>query len=107
MVMLALHGIDAFGLEVSRTAVDVAKDYAAQELSKSAEDPFPRSRPVTRSLLDGGRGAVRFVVGNFFSSDWEGECQRDSDEPEAGFDLIYDYTVGLEVWWDKQHDSSY
>ena len=91
--MLALHGFDASGLEVSQTAVNVANNYAVAELSKPANDHFAQSQPARESVFDREKGNVQFVSGDFFKIDWESQCQREIDQSEAGFDLIYDYTV--------------
>lgn len=37
-------------------------------------------------------GQVHIVEGDFFKDDW---CKKESIQSEGGFDLIYDYTVGL------------
>ncbi|OJJ87926.1 uncharacterized protein ASPGLDRAFT_164579 [Aspergillus glaucus CBS 516.65] len=77
VVMLALHGFDVVGLEVSATGVTVAKEYASNELSKPQEYNFGAS------WVDTQRGSVSFIEGDFFKSDWE---------QEKKYDLIYDYT---------------
>lgn len=88
VVMLALHGFDAYGVEVSQTAVDACEAYAKEQLSRPEAYNFG---PGSSSAREAGvRGTVTFVVGDFFKRDWEGEFQKDGD---AGFDLIYDYTV--------------
>lgn len=85
--MLALHGFDAFGLEVSQRAVDSANAYAEAELSRPSTYNFADedSRAAHRP------GTVNFVRGDFFHRDWEASCFADCDA--QGFDLIYDYTV--------------
>ncbi|KAJ3537533.1 hypothetical protein NM208_g6271 [Fusarium decemcellulare] len=82
VVMLALHGFDVYGLEVSQTGGQAAEDYAATELAGPSGYNFgsPDTRP------NEGVGNVKIVVGDFFTRDWETECGG------TGFDLVYDYT---------------
>lgn len=83
--MLALHGFDAYGLEISQTAVTEADKYASAELKEPTGYNFgstgsPQEKP----------GTVKFVEGDFFSGDWEKKwCNGEK------FDLIYDYTVSF------------
>ncbi|KAH8432480.1 uncharacterized protein LDX57_010117 [Aspergillus melleus] len=63
VVMLALHGFDVYGLDVSATGVSTAKEYARGELANPQ--------------------GYNFGSGDFFKSDWEDGMK---------FDLIYDYT---------------
>ncbi|KAF2752072.1 S-adenosyl-L-methionine-dependent methyltransferase [Sporormia fimetaria CBS 119925] len=83
-VMLALHGFDAWGLEISETAVETAQGYAAGQLKEPSSDNFPKvdgwSRPEA--------GSVAFVQGDFFKRDWEKAIPGD----DKRFDVIYDYT---------------
>jgi hypothetical protein len=84
--MMALHGFDAYGLEVSSTAVAAAKDYAVTQMASPSPDNFASS--VGGALASPGE--VTFLEGDYFSRDWEERlpwrCRR--------FDIIYDYTVG-------------
>lgn len=92
VAMLALHGYDAYGLEVCDRAVQAAREYAAGELAAPSERNFSDGGQQER-YVKGGRGIGRaeFVVGDFFSTDWEeAACSR---EGGRAFDLIYDYTV--------------
>ncbi|KAK4187676.1 S-adenosyl-L-methionine-dependent methyltransferase [Podospora australis] len=87
VAMLALHGFNVYGLDISETGVETARKYAAAELSSPAEHnfsspDFPRDK----------RGAVTFIAGNFFSRDWETKCCADVEDAFEGFDVIYDYT---------------
>ncbi|KEF51061.1 uncharacterized protein A1O9_12877 [Exophiala aquamarina CBS 119918] len=85
--MLALHGLDAYGLEVSQTAVSAGNTHAKAELTNPSAQNF--SDPEKRPSVE--QGNVKFVVGDFFKSDWVGECQQEKSTLK-GFDLIYDYT---------------
>ena len=86
VVMLALHGFDAVGLEISATAVAEARKYAATEMSRPQEYNFGQARSETRDA-----GSATFVVGDFFESGWE--KSEEVLNAAFGFDLVYDYTV--------------
>lgn len=81
--MLALHGFDAYGLEISARGAEAARQYVASELAEPSEANFgdasqwPKSDP----------GAAKAVAGDFFARGWEAECGG------GAFDLVYDYTV--------------
>ncbi|OTB18792.1 hypothetical protein K445DRAFT_307680 [Daldinia sp. EC12] len=85
VVMLALHGFDAYGLEVSKKGVEVARAYAANELAEPRAFNYGNKEewPVEK------RGEVHFIAGDFFRKGWEAQC---GDTKLEGFDLIYDYT---------------
>lgn len=84
--MLALHGFDAYGLEVSEKGAEVAREYAASQLAQPGPANFGSEKqwPVDQA------GNARIIAGDFFKRDWEHDC---AEGGEAGFDLIYDYTV--------------
>ncbi|EPS37478.1 hypothetical protein H072_8833 [Dactylellina haptotyla CBS 200.50] len=68
VLLFASHGLNAFGLELSPSAVVEAR--------KNAEkNPAPA-------------GTHTFVTGDFFTKDWQGK----EDGIPAGFDIVYDYT---------------
>ena len=69
---------DAFGLEVSETAVK--RCYEEQ-------DTNGLKYPVRDEIS--GAGAVKFMHGDFFGTDWTINIEGDGK-----VDLIYDYTVG-------------
>jgi hypothetical protein len=77
VILLATHGFDTVGLEISAQAVDTARSYAASASSVKS---------TTQSL---DRGELDFVKGDFFSQDWQSNALGGTD----GFDLVYDYTV--------------
>ncbi|KAI1370435.1 S-adenosyl-L-methionine-dependent methyltransferase [Hypoxylon crocopeplum] len=87
VVMLALHGFNVYGLEVSPKGVEIAKAYAAAELCKPSADNFASAdgSQVAGSSI----GAVKFLQSDFFKTDWEKDVAIDGVQ---GFDLIYDYT---------------
>lgn len=79
VVMLALHGFDAIGLEISQKGVSVAEEYACRELQMTQEYNFG---PAWTGKY--GRGSVSFIHGDFF---------QPGSATEKKFDVIYDYTV--------------
>lgn len=83
MVMLALHGFDVYGLEVSATGIVHASKFAKAELATPQLYNFGQAWG-TREQGRESRGEVTFIEGDFFQKDWEIGVQ---------FDLIYDYTV--------------
>lgn len=85
VAMLALHGFDVWGLEVSATGAQEARDYAARELAEPQEYNFGDSH-----LPDEQPGTVTIIAGDFFVRDWEQTLPQEGFE---GFDLVYDYTV--------------
>lgn len=88
--MLALHGFDAYGLEISQTAVSEAERYASAEMA----DPGSHNFAPAGNCKGKQPGAVKFVEGDFFVSDWQ-----NGEGGDAQFDLIYDYTVCVLVSW--------
>lgn len=83
--MLALHGFDVYGLDVSATGVAIARGYAGKELAAPQAHNFGQHWSSAESE-ERTIGKITFVEGDFFQAGWE---------PEAPFDLIYDYTVRL------------
>lgn len=84
-MMLALHGFDVYGLEVSGTAVSVAKEYVRNEVANPRAYNFGLSREEGQE----GSGEVTIIQGDFFKLDWDNGIK---------FDLIYDYTVCFCYW---------
>ena len=82
--MLALHGLDVVGLEISEKGADVARAYAEAELASPHSYNFGSAESGTQDSA----GKVQVIAGDFFKRGWEVDaCVGD------GFDLIYDYTV--------------
>ena len=79
VVMLALHGFDVIGLEVSQKGVSVAEEYACKELQMPQVYNFGAAQTKKYE-----RGSVSFIHGDFFQPD----CAAGEK-----FDVIYDYTV--------------
>lgn len=84
--MLALHGFDVYGLEVSEKGTQAAKTYAASELVR----PHDHNYGNREEWLSTPPGAVTIIMGNFFEPDWQA---RYFEHGFIKFDLIYDYTV--------------
>lgn len=85
--MLALHGFDAYGLEISTTAVREAEIYAESEMKNPSAYHFGAQKRRVESP-----GTATFLLGDFFSSDWERKGDVDGN---TEFDLAYDYTVRI------------
>ncbi len=81
VLLLASFGYDAYGLDISSTAI--AK---CQEFAREHAPDFP-PRPEAQ-----GTGKVAFLVGDFFQDGW-----LHQEEGGSSFDLIYDYTVGAQI----------
>ncbi|RKK06685.1 hypothetical protein BFJ68_g17884 [Fusarium oxysporum] len=81
VAMLALHGFEVHGLEVSHKGCEVAENYAAAELREPSEYNFGNSHKSSRST-----GSIKIIEGDFFSREWEARAGGDR------FDLIFDYT---------------
>jgi len=81
--MLALHGFDAYGLDISATGVAAAKAFTSKELQNPSATNFGLNHDNKEFQ---SRGNVKFLEGNFFASEWENEAGGE-------FDLVYDYTV--------------
>lgn len=90
VLLLAGFGYDALGLEVSEGAVRRCWEEWEKEKERGKGEG---GMYAVRDEEGVGAGEVRFVRGDFFAG--EGEWMGDG---EGGFDLIYDYTVGGEVF---------
>ncbi|EQL03908.1 thiopurine S-methyltransferase family protein [Ophiocordyceps sinensis CO18] len=85
VAMLALHGFDVYGLEVSDTGARVAKSYALSELDHPARHNYGNRE----EWLPTTPGKLKIITGDFFKRDWQATC---ADQVVTRFDLIYDYT---------------
>ncbi|KAJ5630924.1 uncharacterized protein N7484_011024 [Penicillium longicatenatum] len=77
VLLLASFGYDAYGLEVSATAVDACKKEEKENHS------WYRVRDEKA-----GKGKTTFVQGDFFDDAWLNKIEVSRN----GFDIIYDYT---------------
>lgn len=77
VLLLASFGYDAYGLEISKSAVQTCEEEK-------------RTNGTKYSVKDEavGAGEAKFLVGDFFADDWVEEV-----EGPGKFELIYDYTV--------------
>ncbi|KAG6010016.1 hypothetical protein E4U21_000457 [Claviceps maximensis] len=84
VAMLALHGFDVYGLEVSSKGAQIARDYVTRELESPQDYNYgPKGRFQTQV------GSVQIITADFFDRDWETLL---GGAGKRGFDLIYDYT---------------
>lgn len=94
ILLFASHGYNAYGLDVSQTAVD-----ACRELDKEQGDDATRY-PVQDAKV--GRGSRHFLAADFFKDDLISHTNG------GNFDIIYDYTFlcaitpELRPQWSKQ-----
>ena len=85
VLLLSSFGYDAYGLELSETALK----RALEEQEKNAHKYAARDPKV-------GKGAVQFLNGDFFdSTTWKqgGSSVGEKLAQKGTFDLIFDYTV--------------
>ena len=83
VLLLASFGYDAYGLEISETAVKRCEE----EKAKNGKNYDTQDETV-------GVGTVKFVQGDFFKDEWLKILDL---KGESRFDLVYDYTVGFPV----------
>ncbi|KAI9670494.1 MAG: hypothetical protein M1817_004361 [Caeruleum heppii] len=76
VLLLASFGYDAYGLEISQSAVDKCREFAREH----AQDYPARDKEV-------GLGNVTFVTGDYFKDDWFRDIRG-----QPCFELLYDYT---------------
>lgn len=81
--MLALNGIETWGLEISQKAVGMANQNIELQLASPLVGNFGEGEKPSEVA------PAKVILGDFFKHDWEGEIGKDFE----GFDLIYDYTV--------------
>lgn len=77
VLLLSAYGYDAYGLDVSETALEAAKETER----KMRGDEMYEIQGVEK-------GSVNWIVGDFFTDEF-----LKGVEGEGTFDLIYDYTV--------------
>ena len=77
VLLLASFGYDAYGLDISSSAVEKCKEFA-----RDHEKDYPPRDPKH------GAGRAAFLTGDFFKDDW-------LEEVDGGrtFEILYDYTV--------------
>ncbi|KAL4790419.1 S-adenosyl-L-methionine-dependent methyltransferase [Aspergillus venezuelensis] len=118
VVALALHGFDAYGIEISATAVSEARCYAKEQFKGPSAYNYADVEygPEAQFALVAGssEGTARFVQGDFFEEDWLEETHmgmgsgsgigRCNAENAGKFDLIYDYTFLCALHPSRRHD---
>ncbi|KAI9809404.1 MAG: hypothetical protein M1826_003917 [Phylliscum demangeonii] len=75
VLLLSSFGFDAYGLEISASALEKSKEFARTH----AGDYPPRT--------EAGPGSVTFLLGDFFEDNWRQEVKGG-----GSFELCYDYT---------------
>ncbi|KAL8775036.1 MAG: hypothetical protein Q9209_000515 [Squamulea sp. 1 TL-2023] len=75
VLLLASHGYDAYGLEVSEKAVE-----------RCLEEKKNKGYKYMADMHSDGGGKSTFLKGDFFATQWTDAV------PDGKFDLIYDYT---------------
>ena len=85
VLLLASFGYDAYGLEISESAVKASEKYR-QDHSNDAEYDTKDQKV--------GRGSITFLFGDFFqpSSTWHQVSSETQSKVPNEFDLVYDYT---------------
>ena len=89
VLVLAAFGYDALGVEVSPNAVQACEKFAESVIMRErAGDDIGDFEIKDKSI---GRGKASFITGDFYKDDW---ARQDLGSDSAGYDIIYDYTVG-------------
>ena len=85
VLLLASFGYDAYGLEISESAVKAAEKY--RQGHSNDEEYAPKDQKI-------GQGNINFVIGNFFQppSTWHQVSSESQIQVPDTFDLVYDYT---------------
>ena len=78
VLLLASHGYEAYGLEISDKAVE-----------KCLEEKKTNGHTYSSNAHSDGAGTSTFLKGDFFASEWNNVVSSGT------FDLIYDYTVSV------------
>ncbi|GAB7358918.1 hypothetical protein MBLNU230_g4138t1 [Neophaeotheca triangularis] len=79
VLLFASHGYDAYGLDVSETALEEAGNVRQRDADD--ETKYPMRAPKSK-----GRGETEFLMADFFNDSFLEKTQGSS------FDIIYDYT---------------
>lgn len=96
--MLALHGFEAYGLEISETGAATARKYGENELKNPRLYNF-YSDKIPEQI---NPGTVKVLQGDFFLNEWE----RGIAGEDLKFDLVYDYTVRANQTFSAGHLTS-
>jgi SAM-dependent methyltransferase len=82
VALLASWGYDAYGLEISKHAVDEANAYLKGLRDGALEGEYK----IKDEKI--GKGSVQCLLGDYFGDAWVREASS-----VEGFDIIYDHTV--------------
>jgi hypothetical protein len=82
VALLASWGYDAYGLEISKHAVDEANAYLENSKKSVSEGEYKIKDETI------GKGSVQCLLGDYFDDAWVREAGG-----VEGFDIIYDHTV--------------
>lgn len=94
VLLFASHGYDAYGLDISQTAIEACKQLDSEQDTDATRYP-PKDTTTTR-------GARNFLAADFFNDDLSSHTNGE------GFDVIYDYTFlcaippNLRPQWSKR-----
>jgi len=98
ILLLSAFGYDAYGLDISSTALDLARN-TIPTLKK--ESIYATRDPSI------GSGVANFILGDFFKDDFKKEVvMKDGEKWDGKFDLLYDYTVSL-LWHIQYHSTKH
>lgn len=88
ILLLSAFGYDAYGLDISTTALDLARSNATTiQDSPSAPSVYATRDPAI------GKGLAKFIHGDFFKDDFKKEVVvKEGEDWDGKFDLLYDYT---------------
>ncbi|KAL4807303.1 S-adenosyl-L-methionine-dependent methyltransferase [Aspergillus unguis] len=94
VLALALHGFDAYGLEISATAVSEAEKLAKRDMGLDSSPDYYFGKGYQNNNNNNKsktttRGEVHFIQGDFFDNAWR---TNELDLHEGSFDLVYEYT---------------
>jgi len=78
VLLFASHGYDAYGLDISQTAVEACRELDAEQGNDDTRYPL--------KATTAGRGLREFLVADFFNDDLSSHTNG------SGFDIIYDFT---------------
>lgn len=84
LALLAGHGYDAYGIEVSENAANIAQEWLKDPGEGKEGEYKIKDEKV-------GKGHAKALLGDFFQDGWTKEAGGIGE----GFDLIYDCTVSL------------
>lgn len=94
VLLLQSFGYDALGVEYSQGAVDACEQYAKE---KGGDEMYQAKDEKI------GLGNRKYVQGDFYTDAW---LEKAGLPKDTTFELIYDYTVGTNLFLRLPHSSS-